>query len=59
MQRRRRSRPMVAFCACADASLLPVYNEVIVRCRNEGSGVKCQLVNLSLHMTINVAHRSQ
>lgn len=59
MQRRRRSRPMVAFCACADASLLPVCNEVLVRCGSEGNGVKCRLVNLSLHVTINVAYDSQ
>lgn len=59
MQRRRRSRPMVAFCACADTSLLPVSNEVLVRCGSEGNGVKCRLVNLSLHVTINVAYDSQ
>ena len=44
MQRRRRSRPMVAFCACADASLLPVSNEVLVRCGSEDEGVEFQLV---------------
>jgi len=59
MQRRRRSRPMVAFCACADASLLPVSNEVLVRCGSEEEGVECQLVNLSWHITINVSYRSQ
>ena len=59
MQRRRRSRAMVAFCTCADASRLPVSNEMIVRCCSEAKGVKCQLVSLLLHIKTNVAYWSQ
>jgi len=50
---------MVAFCACTNARLLPVSNEVVAWCREEWKGVKCQLVNFLLRTTISVAYVGQ